>query len=658
MKYRAEIDGLRAIAVMSVVIYHADFLFTSQQLQLFKGGYIGVDIFFVISGYLITKIILSELQTKNSFDFLNFYERRARRILPMLFTVMAVSIPFAWVLLLPLDFLQYSQSILSSLFFISNFFFYQITTGYWAENSQLLPFLHTWSLAIEEQFYVFYPILLFIIHRFFKNYMLTFVMALLLLSFEMAHLLNVVKQQDLNFYFSLSRFWELLVGGMLAQLELRYGRIKNTALSAILPIIGLYLMVYAIIFFDKDTIHPGFVTLIPILGVCLVIAFASKDDFVGRLLGSKPLMLVGLWSYSIYLWHFPVFAFARIDAGRISNQQKISLIILTIILSVISYYLIENPMRRKLSRKYALAILAVAFTALIAFFVVGVQSKGYSKRVPPIFTNQSHTNVAQAEIKKELEVCYLKTLYHNPANLCVWQAEADNSKATLYIIGDSHMGELTYGLFAALRRNYNIVIMNYGSCYFSLYTNHNKTSNSGCTSSYQQKRFERIKNDESAIIIMGGRLHSHMAGADATNNKTVDENVVTTINNVINNGHHVIAVYPVPEPGFHVPRRLLNQAPRDKQEFEQWVKNTPLTLPFANYQKNMKDAFATLDSVEHPDFHRIYPHKMLCNTLIEGQCVTHTDKEIYYRDTNHLSQNAAYLVNQKIIETINKIINR
>ncbi len=653
MKYRAEIDGLRAIAVMSVVIYHADFLFTSQQLQLFEGGYIGVDIFFVISGYLITKIILSELQTKNSFDFLNFYERRARRILPMLFTVMAVSIPFAWVLLLPIDFLQYSQSILSSLFFISNFFFYQITTGYWAENSQLLPFLHTWSLAIEEQFYVFYPILLFIIHRFFKNYMLTFVMALLLLSFEMAHILNVVKQQDLNFYFSLSRFWELLVGGMLAQLELRYGRIKNTALSAILPIIGLYLMVYAIIFFDKDTIHPGFVTLIPILGVCLVIAFASKDDFVGRLLGSKPLMLVGLWSYSIYLWHFPVFAFARIDANdinRISNQQKLSWIVLTIILSIISYYLIENPMRRKLSRKYALAILAVAFTALIAFFVVGVQSKSYSSRVPPIFTDRDAVGAIPTAISDEIRECYGRD--DADIKICSWQAEAGNPKATLYIVGDSHMRELTYGLFAALRRDYNIVIMNHHGCYFSLYTNVKRRT---CTVSYQQKRFERIKNDESAIIIMGGRLHNHMVNADATNNKTVGENVVTTINNVINNGHHVIAVYPVPEPGFHVPRRLLNQAPRDEQEFKSWVKDTPLALSFASYQKNMKDEFATLDSVEHPDFHRIYPHKMLCNTLIEGRCVTHTDKKIYYYDDDHLSQNGTYLVNQKIIETINRI---
>ncbi|MCH9845756.1 MAG: acyltransferase [Alphaproteobacteria bacterium] len=649
MKYRAEIDGLRAIAVMSVVIYHAEILFGSQQLQLFEGGFIGVDIFFVISGYLITKIILSELQEKNSFNFLKFYERRARRILPMLFTVMAVSIPFAWVLLLPPDFLKYSQSILSALFFVSNFFFYQATTGYWAENSQLLPFLHTWSLSIEEQFYVFYPILLLFIHRFFKNYMLTFVMAILLLSLEVAHMLGAVNQQDLNFYFSLSRFWELLAGGILAQLELRYGRTKHGALSAILPIIGLYLITHAILFFDKNTIHPGFITLIPILGVCLVIAFSSKDDFVGRMLGSKPLMLVGLWSYSIYLWHFPIFAFSRIEFARLLLTEKLGLVALTVILSIFSYYLIENPMRRKLSRKYVLGILAVAFFALLVFFALGVQSKGYSSRVPSIFINNETIGVVQAEIKNEIKACYAKSQHP----FCSWHAETNNPKATLYIIGDSHMRELTYGLFTTFKRDYDIVIMYSSACYFNLYT---KLEKQKCTAEYQQARFDQIKNDESGIIIMGGRLSLYLRRNYTTNNgETLDKNVATTINNVLNNGHHVIVVYPVPVFDVHVPRTLLNQAPSDEQEFADWANNTPLTFPFATYQENTKDAFAILDSVQHSRLHRIYPHQIFCNTTIQGQCLTHTDKEIYYKDSHHLSQNGTYLVNQNIIETINNI---
>ncbi|MDC0636250.1 acyltransferase [Amylibacter sp.] len=152
---RAEMDGLRAIAVVSVIFYHAQLMLFGR--DWFEGGFIGVDIFFVISGYLITRIILSELETKGSFSFLNFYERRARRILPMLFVVIFVSIPFAWERLLPSDFVEYADSILASLFFGSNFFFYFSTTEYGADSALLKPFLHTWSLAVEEQFYLVFP---------------------------------------------------------------------------------------------------------------------------------------------------------------------------------------------------------------------------------------------------------------------------------------------------------------------------------------------------------------------------------------------------------------------------------------------------------------------------------------------------------------------
>ena len=197
LSQRVEIDGLRAIAVVSVILYHA-FIMLSDR-DWFEGGFIGVDIFFVISGYLITRIILVELYTTGSFSFLNFYERRARRILPMLFVVIFVSTPYAWQKLLPSDFVEYAESILASLFFGSNFFFYFSTTEYGSESAFLKPFLHTWSLGVEGQFYLLFPILATVVFKYFRKHFLTILIGLFLISLLFAELMEV-RNSELNFY--------------------------------------------------------------------------------------------------------------------------------------------------------------------------------------------------------------------------------------------------------------------------------------------------------------------------------------------------------------------------------------------------------------------------------------------------------------------------
>ena len=367
MNYRKEIDGLRAIAVASVIFYHAKFIIFGN--NWFEGGFIGVDIFFVISGYLITKIILKELFDKGSFNFLNFYERRARRILPMLFTVILVSIPFALQILFHTNLIEYAKSILSSLFFSSNFFFYFVTTEYAAESSLLKPFLHTWSLGIEEQFYIIFPILLFLFFRFLKNYILVLILLMLFLSIQFAEVIGS-HNAELNFYFPISRFWELLVGSSLAYLEINGSIIKNR-LTRSLPIIGISLIIFAIIFFNFNTPHPGYLTIIPIMGAALIISYSSSKDFVGRLLGSNFLVRTGLISYSAYLWHFPIFAFIRLTDSSISNLEKLIYIILIFLLSNISYRYIEQPFRNRnkvLSKPFWL-IVTIVLTVISSFCI-------------------------------------------------------------------------------------------------------------------------------------------------------------------------------------------------------------------------------------------------------------------------------------------------
>jgi peptidoglycan/LPS O-acetylase OafA/YrhL len=309
LTYRPEIDGLRAIAVGAVILYHAQI--TIFGYQPFKGGFIGVDIFFVISGYLITSIILKELVTTGSFSFKHFYERRVRRILPALLFVMLVSLPFAWMYLLPSSFIDFSKSILYSLGFSSNFYFHYSGQQYGAESGLLKPFLHTWSLSVEEQFYILFPIVLLITFKYFRKYLIHILILGFVISLGLADW-GSRNHPSFNFYVLPTRGWELLAGSILAYFEINNGhRSKNKTFNLILPTIGLLLIGHSILFFNDEMFHPSFYTLSPIIGVCLMIWFSNKDELITKILSTKLFVGIGLISYSLYLWHYPIFAFAR-----------------------------------------------------------------------------------------------------------------------------------------------------------------------------------------------------------------------------------------------------------------------------------------------------------------------------------------------------------
>ena len=360
--YRPEIDGLRTIAVISVIIYHAEI--TINNIKLFQGGFIGVDIFFVISGYLITSIILNELIDKNSFSFKNFYERRIRRILPTLLFVILISIPIAWVKLSPNDFLNFSKSALYSLGFSSNIFFWYSGQQYEAESALLLPLLHTWSLSVEEQFYIFFPIILVFVFKYFKKYLIHILIFGFVVSLIFADWASG-NHPNANFYFLPTRGWELLAGSILAHFETSLGyRSKNNKLNLILPGVGILLICYSYFLFDHNTFHPSFYTLIPIIGTCLVIWYSDKNEFITKILSTNLFVKIGLISYSLYLWHYPIFALGRIKNLNHSEYDKISWIIITIICSIISYFLIEKPSRKKIY-KFKSIFISILFIFLI-----------------------------------------------------------------------------------------------------------------------------------------------------------------------------------------------------------------------------------------------------------------------------------------------------
>jgi len=424
LSYRPEIDGLRAIAMLSVVIYHAELLFRGRDWV--QGGYVGVDMFFVISGYLITRIILTELYSTGSFSFLKFYERRARRILPVLLLVMLVSFPLAWYTLLSTELVEYGWSIISAIFFSSNFFFYFNVTEYGADSALLKPFIHTWSLGVEEQFYLIFPVYAILAYKFFKQYWLHALIVISIASLVYAEYMSLMNP-DLSFYLPFSRIWELAAGSFLAYRELNKKERSSSISSNFFSRFSSNFS-NSIVSFDYLTAHPGFATLIPIIGVSLIIVYSSQQDRLGKLLGSKPFVWFGLISYSAYLWHFPIFAFARNMSLNHSQIDKLGWILLTFVLAFLSYHLVEQPFRNqnRVSKKpfYTFLSLAVLISVFTSFgFIKGYIASDDKQLVTTLLDNGKY----KAEsVAFELERDYQVKKDERPSILVVGNSHAED----------------------------------------------------------------------------------------------------------------------------------------------------------------------------------------------------------------------------------------
>ena len=464
INYRPEIDGLRAIAVISVIFYHAQIELFNH--KLFLGGFIGVDIFFVISGYLITSIILKELHVTGNFSFSKFYERRIRRILPALLLIMLASLPLAWLYLLPTSLVDFSKSILYSLGFGSNFYFHFSGEEYGAISGFFKPMLHTWSLSVEEQYYILFPIILLISLRFFKNYLIVIFLIGFLLSLVIADW-GSKNYPSFTFYVLPTRGWELLAGSILAYYELKLGqRSQNNILNKTLPFVGLFLILFSVMFFNDKIPHPSFITLLPIMGVCLIIWFTGKKKLVTNLLSSKILVGIGLISYSLYLWHYPVFAYARITdfvQGDIFRKLFIALII--IVLSILSYFFIERPARNKKNQlKSILIILFSFYLVLISTNLLIVKNNGYKKERN---INNQIVNLDNAELLiNSMKYVNQKNFKEKIINSFLIK---DNTKKIL-IVGDSHSAMMfnTFNLNKDLFKNYK-----FGQIMLNPINNHN-----------------------------------------------------------------------------------------------------------------------------------------------------------------------------------------
>jgi peptidoglycan/LPS O-acetylase OafA/YrhL len=451
VNYRADIDGLRGIAVLSVVLYHAG-------VPFLRGGYVGVDIFFAISGYLISSHIYRDL-TKGSFSLKSFYEKRAKRILPVLLAVVSVFTCLGTILLAPRELEVLSVQSISALTSTSNIFFW-LRTDYFAPHAELKPMLMTWSLGVEEQFYLLFPLLIAWIWVRGRRYLLLSLATLSTVSFAIS-VFQVFFYPTASFFLLTSRWWELGLGTILGIYQVSCVKEERRGLTAwkreIFGILGIVGVLAGVFLYNSTTLFPGVTALLPVVASLMLLS--SNESWVNRkILSQKILVGVGLVSYSLYLWHWPILSFAQFCSGdALPPAQKGYLVALSFVAATLSYFLVEQPFRRsprtsRTLRRYAAASVLCSIPACV--LLVG---KGWPSRYPVA------SRIELEAHSPSIATCTAQDGQSSP--LRSGACSSTMGYPTIAIMGDSHAASLNRYLQSALEsRGWSVAQFTKSSC--------------------------------------------------------------------------------------------------------------------------------------------------------------------------------------------------
>ncbi|WOF43564.1 acyltransferase [Sphingopyxis indica] len=647
--YRADIDGLRALAVVPVVLFHSE-------LGIVSGGFVGVDIFFVISGYLITQLLLAAM-TGDRFSLADFYERRIRRIFPALFFVLVACGVAGLIVMLPRDLETLGKNLIAAATSLSNVALW-FQDDYFAGSSKLKPMLHTWSLGLEEQFYLFWPLILFALVRFARRHMVPITAAAALLSFAVSVWMTD-HEQSAAFYLLPYRAWELLLGALLAMGAVpRFG---SRALAQVAGGAGLVLILYAVIAFSEAMPFPGFAAAIPCLGAALIIhAGEERRATVASGLLSHPVAVFGgKISYSFYLWHWPLFVFARysmIEEPPPALMFEIALV--SMLCAALSWRFVEEPFRRKMlltSRRAVFAAGAGVMIAAVAFGGVLVAAHGFPQRVDA----ETARLAAATEHPNPYAIPCHAGLLLKPA--CVI---GDPARLRYALVGDSHAMVLR----GAMER-----IAETGPA--TLYGGASRCpplagfgSEADCLAANAQKLQFLQAHPEIDTVIVASRWTYYYRGralgiGPAETNgdlpdlidargivyrqftpaaqRALTRGITDLVGALLAANKTVVLVYPIPEVGHDVPFTLarLHEKGKDVEGF---------TIPEEQYIERQADTIAMLDGLgRHPRLRRVYPAAILCH---DGACATVIGGIPLYTDNNHLSAAGARLLAPAIVQ--------
>ena len=616
MKYRAEIDGLRALAVLPVILFHAGF-------EWFSGGFVGVDVFFVISGYLITTIIISEM-AEGEFSIINFYERRARRILPALFFVMAVCIPFAWFWLVPSDLVEFGHSLIAVSTFSSNFLFWS-EAGYFGGPAELKPLLHTWSLAVEEQYYILFPIFILLTWRLGIKWILIILSFIFILSLGFAQW-GAYKIPSANFYLLPTRGWELLIGVFIA-FYLKYNiYIKSYLANQLLSLLGFSMIIYSIIVFNASTPFPSLYALIPTIGTGLVILCATPQTTIHKLLSLNFIVGVGLISYSTYLWHQPILALARhAIVGEVHNLIVIILCISSLVFGWFSWRFIERPFRQKsyLQRKFIFnfSLIGILFFSIIgiSLHVIDGGSKLYSLEKQKIITTFLADNSGYTEERESY--------------LSLNKFDKTNNLKDILIIGDSHMQDIANAIYeAGLNEKYE-----FSSFLISI--------NCGIYSIKDKKDIEHPKFDCVNRSFYNSNLKKQMLIADeiwiisSWKKEHVNKYMVESLENILDVNRN-IKLFGTKSLGFVSEKWFLNNEP------ELWTSPIKINEDIKTFKsiENTNNSINKISKDLGVDF--INTQHLICDG--NNLCSNYSNGDIISYDGGHLTPHGANILGNKI----------
>jgi peptidoglycan/LPS O-acetylase OafA/YrhL len=534
--HRRDIDGLRAVAILPVLLYHSG-------LGLFPGGYVGVDVFFVISGFLITGIIAREIDA-GCFSILGFYERRARRILPALMVMIAFVLCVAAYAYFPGDFAKLPQSALMATVFVSNVGFF-LETGYFAGSAETMPLLHTWSLAVEEQFYLGFPILLILIARFMPARRTMIIAAITLISFALA-LATQASGSGFAFYLLPPRAWELFIGALLAVNA--FPAIKPRWLRESIACAGLAAIAYAAIFFDKTTVFPGINALYPVLGAAALICCAP-GTLVGRLLETGPMVGIGMISYSLYLWHWPLIVFTEyMTDTRLVGWMSVAVIAASLAAAYLSWRWVERPFRNATTfdRQRVFRWTGASIALACAVSVALTMTNGWPARFSP---ETLRMEAARNDISPVRSLCITDEI-GGARGECTLGARV--APATI-LWGDSHGVELAWAISESLaQRQASLIQRTRGSCPPML-----GYGTAGCVAFNRAVLATITANPQLKTVILAG-FWVDPAYSLGENPKRLD----ATIRALRRLDRDVILIGAVPQQPFDVPRHLARLSER------------------------------------------------------------------------------------------------
>ncbi|MFN3729748.1 MAG: acyltransferase family protein [Fimbriimonadaceae bacterium] len=652
IKYRPEVDGLRAVAVLPVLFFHAAF-------PGFSGGFLGVDVFFVISGYLITSIILRDIEDRG-FSFARFYERRARRILPALTLVMLACVPVAWMLMTPRDLEQFGGSIVATVTFLSNVFFYY-KTDYFGRAAEYLPLIHTWSLAIEEQFYLIFPVVMIFLAKFAKKAMLPVFIVVFVLSLAAAQI-GTTMNASASFFLLPFRAWELTAGAIIAYNEIYKGPAQSKY-SPLLTLLGLLMIVGSIPVFNFETHHPGLPTLVPIVGTMLVIAHGRNGGVASQFLSWKPVVFIGLISYSLYLWHQPIFVFYRLGTvGEPSMGAYLVLMAISIVIASLAWKYVETPFRsaKVVPTRWIWTSAALGMAGCLAIGLALHFGNGIPSRLPKDLRAmiQATNNRGGTRLTINGKGCHERPI-DNP---CVIGNAA--KPPTWALIGDSHAASFSKLFEENLTEaGESGVQFTHGACgYGDGVLKYGAGSPNQCSKFSQEVREALQRLNIKNVIITGrypyyvnnSRYDNEEGGIEAgnlpmrfepkgkklTGQERMDKMVdiyKSSIQELVDSGIRVVLIYPIVEVGWDVPtetykRDKLGMGRSVTSSYDRWVERSHL----------IREGFDAIP--DSPNLVRVYPEQILCEQTKGGRCKTANEEGLLYYDSHHLSKIGAKLV--------------